>query len=91
MTPEKESLYRMTIDQYEAIRDSDLGCHSVELISGVMRCRQTGNHYRFQPDEYQALVGRGILDPTVVSLVNGYLVHSAGTGPRPIGGNEESG
>jgi hypothetical protein len=83
MTPEKESLYQMTIDQYEAIRDSNLGCHRVELIKGVMHCRETGNLYRFQPDEFQALVERGILDPTVVSLVDGYLVHSAGTGPRP--------
>jgi hypothetical protein len=88
MTPEKESLYRMTIDQYEAIQDGNLGCHRVELIKGVMHCRQTGNHYRFQPDEFQALVERGILDPTVldptvVRLVDGYLVQSAGTGPRP--------
>jgi hypothetical protein len=83
MTPEKESLYRMTIDQYEAIQDGNLGCHRVELIKGVMYCRQTGNHYRFQPDEFQALVERGILDPSVVSLVDGYLVHSAGIGPRP--------
>ena len=82
MTPEKESLYRMTIDQYEAIQDGNLGCHRVELIKGVMHCRQTGNHYRFQPDEFQTLVERGILDPTVVSLVDGYLVQSAGTSPR---------
>ena len=53
MTPEKESLYRMTIDQYEAIRDGNLGCHRVELINGVMHCRQTGNHYRFQPTSFR--------------------------------------
>ena len=63
MTPEKESLYRMTIEQYEAIRDGNLGCHRVELIRGVMHCRETGNLYRFQPDEYQALVERGYPGP----------------------------
>jgi hypothetical protein len=72
-----DNLHRFNIEEYERIAELDLICHRIELLNGIIWCRETGQQYRFHASDFDQLVANGVIDPARVELVDGILVDLA--------------
>jgi hypothetical protein len=66
--------HKFTIAQYERIMDMGIVCDRIELIAGVLWCKETGRPYRFHRSDFEAMAKAGLIDPAAVKLVDGELI-----------------
>lgn len=71
------NIHLFDVDEYERVAELGVMCHRLELLEGVIECRDTGRPYRFHPEDFAKLVEAGVIDPARVELVDGLLLDKA--------------